>query len=396
MFDKHDSFMEFYGDVCDNPKDPVERKLAVWSKRNIAFGGKGDAPDPNPGMLASAEAAKTAADAQREIAKQNLDFYKQQYEEMKPILTEVLQGQVKTQEESMRQAKEYEDYMKGTFRPLEQKLTEEAMKYSTPEEREKMARGAVADIGQAFAQMRSQGQRQARASGINPNSGRFAALNQQLNLQEALARAGAATGTREQALEKGRAMTYDAAALGRNLPSNVTASFGTGLQAAQGASNTSMVPGNIMGQGFQGYGNQMAGAMGGYGTAGGIYGQEFGARMQGYNAQNQATAGLFGGLGQAAGMFGGGIKPWFLADGGDISTPFNRKAIGMIHEGAGAVRGPGGPVDDKVPAMLSDGEYVIPADTVKAIGRKNLDKLVKQTHTPAAVQRRRKALKGKK
>ena len=54
MFDRHNSFMEFYGDVCENPKDPVERKLAVWQKRNIAFGGKGSAPDPNPGMVASA------------------------------------------------------------------------------------------------------------------------------------------------------------------------------------------------------------------------------------------------------------------------------------------------------------------------------------------------------
>jgi hypothetical protein len=64
--------------------------------------------------------------------------------------------------------------------------------------------------------------------------------------------------------------------------------------------------------------------------------------------------------------------------------------------GAGGVRGPGGPVDDKIPAMLSDGEYVLPADTVKAIGKKNIDKVVDKTHTPASVQRKRKALKGKK
>lgn len=60
---------------------------------------------------------------------------------------------------------------------------------------------------------------------------------------------------------------------------------------------------------------------------------------------------------------------------------------GKVHRGAGGVRGPGGPVDDKIPAMLSNGEYVLPADTVKAIGKGKLDKLVKSTHTPAAVQR---------
>lgn len=397
MFDKYNSFNDFYGDVCEDISCPVERKLAVVKKgRNVAFG-KGSAPDPNPGMLASAEAAKTAADAQKEIAKEQLDFYKRQYEDLKPVLTQVLQGQVTTQEEAMRQAKEYEDYMKGTFRPLEQKLTDEAMQYNTEAEREKLARGAVADTASSFANMREQAQRQSRASGVNPNSGRFAALNQQLNLQEALARAGAATSTREMAQEKGRAMTYDAAALGRGLPSNVTASFGTGITAGQGATNSAMAPGNIMGQGYQGYSQQMAGAQQGYGTAGGIYGQEFGARMQGYNAQQQADAALWGGLGQLGGMAFGGTKGFgfFKADGGEISTPWNRKSIGM-HEGPGPVSGPGGPVDDKIPAMLSNGEYVIPADTVKKIGRKNLDKLVKQTHTPAEVQRRRKALKGKK
>jgi hypothetical protein len=62
---------------------------------------------------------------------------------------------------------------------------------------------------------------------------------------------------------------------------------------------------------------------------------------------------------------------------------------GKVHRGHGGVRGPGGPVDDKVPAMLSNGEYVLPADTVKAIGKKKLDQLVKSTHTPASVQRRR-------
>ena len=98
MFDKYDSFTEFYGEV--NPRDRVEQKLAVWEKRNICFGGKGDAPDPNPGMLASAEAAKTAAEAQKEIAKENLEFYKKQYEEFKPIISEVLQGEIKTQQEA--------------------------------------------------------------------------------------------------------------------------------------------------------------------------------------------------------------------------------------------------------------------------------------------------------
>lgn len=47
----------------------------------------------------------------------------------------------------------------------------------------------------------------------------------------------------------------------------------------------------------------------------------------------------------------------------------------------GKVKGKGGPTDDKVgPVALSDGEYVLPADTVKIVGRENLDALRLATH----------------
>lgn len=39
-----------------------------------------------------------------------------------------------------------------------------------------------------------------------------------------------------------------------------------------------------------------------------------------------------------------------------------------VHEGPGVVKGPGGPRDDKVPAMLSNKEAVLPAATVTALG----------------------------
>jgi tape measure domain-containing protein len=43
----------------------------------------------------------------------------------------------------------------------------------------------------------------------------------------------------------------------------------------------------------------------------------------------------------------------------------------------GYVRGAGGPRDDRIPAMLSNGEYVLPANTVAAIGVPTLDRLRK-------------------
>lgn len=48
----------------------------------------------------------------------------------------------------------------------------------------------------------------------------------------------------------------------------------------------------------------------------------------------------------------------------------------------GVVQGPGTGTSDSVPAMLSKGEFVLPADTVRKVGAHNLEALRKATHTP--------------
>lgn len=53
----------------------------------------------------------------------------------------------------------------------------------------------------------------------------------------------------------------------------------------------------------------------------------------------------------------------------------------------GRVVGPGTGISDSVPARYSNGEYVLPADTARAIGYDKLDDLRDATHTSAAVQR---------
>lgn len=52
----------------------------------------------------------------------------------------------------------------------------------------------------------------------------------------------------------------------------------------------------------------------------------------------------------------------------------------------GFVAGPGTETSDSIPARLSDGEYVLPADTVRAVGVPALDQLKDATHTPVAAR----------
>lgn len=376
-----------------------ERAFQPMGGRNNPFGRKmtlegggkgGSAPDPNPGMIASAQAAQKVAESQERVAAANLAFYRQQYEELKPLFTEIARTDMEIQKRTSDQGTDYYNYAKETFRPIETKLANEAMEYNLDSKKEELASKSASDISQGYSNARDQQNRSLSRLGINPNSNRFAALNNTLTMQQAADMAGAQTKARQDADMIGYAKKMDAAALGRNYPSNSATAYGVSINAGDAAGRNYMAPGAMMGQGYAQTGQMLQGAGQTYGTAGNIYGQEFNSRMQGYSANQAASGAMWSGIGNFAGrVAGASSKPWFLAaDGG--------QALGIRrYESGGPVSGPGGPVDDQIPAMLSNGEYVLPADTVKKVGVKKLDRLVKETHTPA-VEQRRKALKGSK
>lgn len=94
---------------------------------------------------------------------------------------------------------------------------------------------------------------------------------------------------------------------------------------------------------------------------------------------------------------GGMVKPLYMADGGMVpAKPMKaRKPMGgamgamaamtmpkMMANG-GMVQGKGGPTEDNIPAMLSAKEFVMPADTTKAIGPEVLQAIVDATHKPS-------------
>lgn len=53
-------------------------------------------------------------------------------------------------------------------------------------------------------------------------------------------------------------------------------------------------------------------------------------------------------------------------------------ADGGVMADGGKVGGPGGPRDDRVPAMLSNGEYVIPAHIVRKLGTDYFDAMLEK------------------
>lgn len=350
-------------------------------------GGKGGkAPDPNPGMIASAQASERVGNRALDLQEDYMNWSKSFYDELKPTITKLAEQEYEISAANKARADEYAEYERNTFRPMEQKLIQQANEFDTEAKREELARKGAADVSQGFGVARDQLNRQLASQGMRPSAQKFAALNAKMNNQEALARAGVQTQARTDAENLAFARNMDVVGLGKGLATNASTAYGVSLNASNQSGNTGMSGGNFMSQAYGQGSNMLGQASSAYGTAGNIYGQEFNARMQGYNAKQQAQGAFWGGIGQAAGRIGAAYMGMPMADGGRVR--------GLA--GGGRVRGPGGPVDDEIPAMLSDGEYVLPADTVEKIGVKKLDKIVKKTHTPAHVQRKKRGLKGRR
>jgi hypothetical protein len=350
------------------------------------MGGDAPAPDPLIGQSAQANA---------ELAKESFAFYKDIYKnELLPLQKEqtelgrkLVDRFLATMDKQDQFADEQNQFYKGTFRPVEQKMAQEAMDYDSTDNVNRRMGIAGANVEQAYSQAAQDNARNLSRYGLNPNSSAFAATNERLMRDSALAKAGAQTGAAFDTMDKAIALRAGAANFGRNMPNTAATYYsmaGNSGNQALGAGatgmNSAMAAGNFGGQGF-------GTAINANNSAGNLMLGDFQGRMQGYQAGQQAVGGLFQGLGTLGGMALGGPMGGMLGK-SLFGPPGGRADGGAIHSGPGHVSGPGGPVDDKIPAMLSNGEYVIPADVVKAKGVEFFDKLKAKYHTPAAIQRR--------
>jgi hypothetical protein len=208
-----------------------------------------EAPDYAP----LAQASRESAQIMRGLGEQQLAFAREQYDRSAPILERIANQQMAAQNEQMNQARDYYNYMRDTYRPVERGLVQDAQRFNTEAYRNQLASQAAADAGRAFGIAQQQNQRAMGAMGVNPNSGRFNTSNQAQANALAAQRAAAMTGARTQAEQMGYARRLDAAGLGRGLAGASTAAYGgatgAGSQAGANAQSAGMNYMAGMGQG---------------------------------------------------------------------------------------------------------------------------------------------------
>ena len=215
-------------------------------------------PTPAPDYEPLANASREAAEIQAGLGREQLAFAREQYDRSAPQLEAVARQQMQAQSEQMDQARDYYNYQKDTFRPVERGLVADAQRFNTEAYRNQLASKASADAGLAFGQTQASNQRSMAAMGVNPNSGKFAGMQNASGLALSANRANAMTNSRMQADQMGYARKLDAVGMGRGLAGASSAAYG----GASGA-------GSMAGQNAQSAGQNYMGNMAiGAGTIG--------------------------------------------------------------------------------------------------------------------------------
>ena len=212
------------------------------------MGSKGALP---PDYAPLERASKEAAEIQAGLGREQLAFAREQYDRSAPIMESIANQQMAAQSEQMAQARDYYNYQKDTYRPLERGIVADAERFNTEAYQNQLAGQAAADAGRAFGISQQQNQRAMASMGANPNSGRFAGMQNATGLQQAAMRANAMTGARNQAQQMGYARKLDAAGLGRGLAGASAAAYG-------GASNAGSMAGQNAQSACQNYMGNMA------------------------------------------------------------------------------------------------------------------------------------------
>lgn len=321
------------------------------------FGGKGASVDPQVGA---------ALLKQGESADRMMDWIIKSYDENAPLREKTMQQndedrlyQRSLADKSEARAEDQYSFYQSN-RPMVQKALQDANEWDSEDNQNEDANKAGGDVAQAFANAEQQQARSLGRLGITPDSGKFAALNNQMSIQKAAATAGAQNNARAQRRVQGVGMRQNAANIAQGMQSTSMGWSGQGAGAGMNANGIGNQNLSLM-QGSQGT------VANGFGQASQLHGSNAQGYQSAVNSSNQQSSNMWGGIGQLA-----GTAMMAFADGGEIEGPGTGTS-----DSVKAVNG-----DTGQPIRLSNGEYIISKDVVDAKGVEFFDKLQARYHKP--------------
>lgn len=258
-------------------------------------GSKGSsAPAPDPALVQAQIRSMGIQDSAIQAMLNNSN-------ELLPLQKQQLQfglDSAKTAYEQSQSDREWLLSRRDSLSGMQDKLVAEANDFNTEARREELAGQAMADVNTAASSAREQSARSMARMGIAPGTGRAQAMDQQLQIAQAAAGAGAANNARTAAREEGRALTDRAVNALAGYPAMSSQATTTG--AALGGSGVGLTSASLAGQNA-GYGSaaQVAAQMGANATS--MWGAQASYKsQQDQLSQGDSFGGILGGLGGLA------------------------------------------------------------------------------------------------
>lgn len=343
-------------------------------------------PDPLIGQAAKQQA--DIAQQQLDVAKAQLEWEKDRARVQDPLIQKIVDQQIASGDANAARAESQWRVYRDLFAPVEERIVKDANEFDSQERKDQMAAEAGADVARGYLSARESNQRALGRLGVNPNSGRFQALAQEINLGLAKDTAGAMNKARRDTELQGMAMRQGAAKFGRSMPTTGIATDAASLNAGNAATGNLATKAGLRNAGMNAAQNWFDGALGANNSAGNLMLNQYQGQLNAWQQQQQNQAAGLGGLGSLAGTLGGAymMRTPGLRTGGVIKnyrvyglSALKRKGYG---EG-GIVQGPGTGTSDSIPASiegvqpirLSNGEAVLNSKAVELVGEDIIHRL---------------------
>jgi len=369
------------------------------------------------GTVGSSMVADSAADAQMDIANtastdamrqldaqvkqadELLAFNKEQYKDGKvrqvgidEINKQVVEQNLGLSLKAGVRADETYDFYKTKGRPIVEKSFDDANNYDSAGNIAAARGRAAADVQQNFDNSHEQSQRALRRMGINPSGNRFLALQQRVAADRAAVMAGAETNAEEGRRGGAIQLRQQASNLAQGFPAQSLA------QGAQ-SSGTGVAASGVAGAGAVQHNASTALALNGMQAGAGIYGSAAGGYSNLYNSAMNAAGNINNAAQQSQAGWGnlaGSLFPSFrpstpsaIGNGYGFGGMSPSDMLAAGYADGGKVTGEGTGTSDSIPAVntsngqriqLSNGEWIVPADVVKAKGTQFFQRLTDAHH----------------
>ncbi|MDN5882943.1 MAG: hypothetical protein L0H37_11300, partial [Nitrosospira sp.] len=259
-------------------------------------------PDPLIGQAAmsNAELAKEMAG----VARDQLAWEKDRAARQDPLIEKIVDQQIALGDANAEHAESQWQIYRDLFAPVEERMVKDANEFDSNELKGRMAAEAGADVARGYQGALESSRRAMERMGVNPNSGRFQALTQALNLGLAKDSAGAMNKARRDTELQGMAMREGASKFGRGMTSTGLAADAAALNAGDSATHNMATGSHIRNAGMAGAQNWFGGVTHANASAGNLGLGQYQGQLDAWRQANQNSALGAAGLGSLFGQLG--------------------------------------------------------------------------------------------